>query len=126
MSRREEGPATRQDSLRHTRNVFLAEEPAGTKVQGLSMEEGSEARTQRLVKKAGQPRARCWAQKRLVLGFPGSKTGRPCRVQANKSLHLKRSLWGWAEWMGRGSSGSWKPKLEACGHLEGSGPGYWL
>lgn len=46
MSRGEEGPATRQDSLRHTRNVFLAEEPAGTKVQGLSMEEGSEARTQ--------------------------------------------------------------------------------
>lgn len=94
VSRGEEGPATRQDSLRHTRNVFLAEEPAGTKVQGLSMEEGSEARTQRLVRKADQPRVRCWAQKRLVLGFPGSKMGRPCGVQANKSLYPKRSLWG--------------------------------
>lgn len=67
------------------------EEPAGTKVQGLSMEEGSEARTQRLVRKADQPRVRCWAQKRLVLGFPGSKMGRPCGVQANKSLYPKRS-----------------------------------
>lgn len=79
----QKGPATRQDSLRPTRNVFLAEEPTGTKVQGLSMEEGSEARRQRLVRKADQPRARCWAQKRLVLGFPGSKMGRPCVVQAN-------------------------------------------
>lgn len=59
MSRGQKGQATRQDSLRPTRNIFLAEEPAGTKVQGLSMEEGSEARTQRLVRKAYQPRVRC-------------------------------------------------------------------
>lgn len=93
VSRGQKGQATRQDSLRPTRNIFLAEEPAGTKVQGLSMEEGSEAITQRLVIKAHQPRVRCWAQKRLVLGFPGSKMGKPCGVQANKRLHLKRSLW---------------------------------
>lgn len=94
MNERKQSEQRRGGSGHKTGLTETYKEPAGTKVQGLSMEEGSEARTQRLVRKADQPRERCWAQKRLVLGFPGSKMGRPCGVQANKSLHLKRSLWG--------------------------------